>query len=195
MPKQLNNKHNAAGRNLGQGMLIASFVIALLGMTFFFDSQLMNQINPNSNPESSESSAGVREVILQRNRQGHYVTSGSINDVEVIFLLDTGATDVAISPELAAKAGLQPGNATQASTANGIITVYSTNIDSLSISSISLENVNGSINPGMSGETILLGMSVLKEIEFSQRGSILTLRQYPETWALKHESWNLNPET
>jgi len=88
---------------------------------------------------------------------------------------------VAISPELAAKAGLQPGNATQASTANGIITVYSTNIDSLSISSISLENVNGSINPGMSGETILLGMSVLKEIEFSQRGSILTLRQYPET--------------
>ncbi|MBT3531350.1 MAG: TIGR02281 family clan AA aspartic protease [Gammaproteobacteria bacterium] len=181
MPKQLNNKHNAAGRNLGQGMLIASFVIALLGMTFFFDSQLMNQINPNSNPESSESSAGVREVILQRNRQGHYVTSGSINDVEVIFLLDTGATDVAISPELAAKAGLQPGNATQASTANGIITVYSTNIDSLSISSISLENVNGSINPGMSGETILLGMSVLKEIEFSQRGSILTLRQYPET--------------
>ncbi len=180
MSPQINNNPHTAGRNLGQGMLIVSFILLLVGLTFFFDSQLMSLINPNSNPEGSESAAGVREVILQRNRQGHYVTSGSINDVDVVFLLDTGATDVAISPELAAKAGLQAGIATQASTANGIITVYSTEIDRLSISTISLQNVKGSINPGMSGDTILLGMSVLKEIEFSQRGSSLTLRQLPE---------------
>lgn len=180
MSKQFNDSHNTAGRSLGQGMLIASFVLALAGMTFFFDSQLESQYNPNSNPRGSETNAGVREVILQQNRQGHYVSTGSINGMEVVFLLDTGATDVAISPELAAKAGLQAGRASQAATANGIVTVYSTEIDSLTISNISLTNVDGSINPGMTGNVILLGMSVLKEIEFSQRGSTLTLRQYPE---------------
>jgi aspartyl protease family protein len=181
MSKRFNKSQNTAGRSLGQGMLIASFVLALGGMTFFFDSQLERQYNPNRNPRGSETGSRVKEVILEQNRQGHYVASGSVNGVDVVFLLDTGATDVAISPELANEAGLQVGYATQAMTANGIITVYSTKIDSLTISNISLRNVDGSINPGMAGSTILLGMSVLKEIEFSQIGSTLTLRQYPET--------------
>ena len=97
----------------------------------------------------------------------------------VTFLLDTGATDVAIPAAIARKAGLNQGYISQAATANGIIQVYSTILDELQLGNIRLHDIKASITPSMEGETILLGMSALKQIEFMQRGSNLTLRQIP----------------
>lgn len=169
------------GKSIGQGMLIASFVLALVALTYVFDDLIGNRDNPNQNPDYSETDAGVREVILERNRQGHYVSNGFLNGVPVTFLLDTGATDVAVPKNIAVAAKLESGYAGQASTANGVVTVYSTRIRDLSLGNISLHNIDASITPSMGGETILLGMSALKEVEFTQRGSTLTLRQYPDS--------------
>jgi aspartyl protease family protein len=160
-------------------MLIASFALGLVALTAFFDGWLQDQSNPNRRPATTENSAGVREVVLQQNRQGHYVSSGKINGVPVTFLLDTGATDVAIPSRVASEAGLGRGYATQAATANGVITVYSTKVDELVLGNITLHDIDASITPSMGGDTILLGMSALKQIEFTQRGSNLTLRQFP----------------
>lgn len=168
------------GKNIGKGMLVASCCLGLLGLTFMFDGVLDRQANPNQDPRFSETSSGIREVVLQRNRQGHYVSGGEINSLPVTFLLDTGATDVAIPIRIAEQAGLQPGAATRAATANGVITVYSTRIQELSLGNITLHNINASITPSMGGETILLGMSALNKVEFTQQGSTLTLRQTPE---------------
>lgn len=162
-------------------MLILSFVLGLIGLTYYFDDQLDQQANPNRNPESMESVSGIKEVVLKQNRQGHYLANGQVNNIPVTFLLDTGATDVAIPESVAIQAGLQKGTASRASTANGIITVYSTRVDQLSLGNIVLEGVNASITSSMVGDTILLGMSALKQIEFSQRGSVLTLRHFPGT--------------
>jgi aspartyl protease family protein len=109
------------------------------------------------------------------------VSSGQINGVPVTFLLDTGATDVAIPSSVAREASLEPGFATLASTANGVITVYSTEVDELTLGNIYLHNIAASITPSLGGDTILLGMSALKQVEFTQRGSTLTLRQLPES--------------
>lgn len=168
------------GKRIGQGMLIFSFVLILGGLTFFFDGQLQQQANPNQNPLSMELTSGIREVVLQQNRQGHYVASGTVNNVPVLFLLDTGATDVAIPESIATAAGLQQGSASRASTANGVVTVYSTRVDELALGNIVLEGVDASIATSMVGDTILLGMSALRQVEFSQRGNELTLRHYPE---------------
>lgn len=168
------------GKGLGNGMLIVSFAIGLIALTWFFDGVLSDQRNPNREPRFMETSSGVREVVLERNRQGHYLSGGTINGEPVTFLLDTGATDVAIPAAVAERAALQAGFATQAATANGIITVYSTRVDSLSIGNIELENIRASITPSMAGDVILLGMSALQRVEFSQRGTTLTLRQYPD---------------
>ena len=178
-PSQQENG-SAPGKRIGQGMLIFGFVLGLVGLSYFFEGQLARQINPNQNPAMMELNSGIKEVVLSQNRQGHYVASGSINSVPVIFLLDTGATDVAIPESVASAAGLQRGNPTRASTANGIVTVYSTEVAELSIGNIVLEGVNASITTSMTGNTILLGMSALRQIEFSQRGEELTLRQHPE---------------
>jgi len=64
-------------------------------------------------------------------------------------------------------------------TANGIVEVRDTTIETLQLGSIRLSNIRASINPGMVGEEILLGMSALKDLEFTQRGSKLTLKQTP----------------
>ena len=122
---------------------------------------------------------GIREVVLERNRQGHYVANGEINGIPVTFLLDTGATDVAIPAEIALEANLVSGLAQQASTANGVVTVYSTRINKLTLGNIVLYNIEASITPSMLGGIILLGMSALQQIEFTQRGATLTLRQLP----------------
>jgi aspartyl protease family protein len=46
------------------------------------------------------------------------------------------------------------------------------------LGAIGLVNVNAGIVPGMDGEEILLGMSALRQLDFSQRGGELILRQY-----------------
>lgn len=161
-------------------MLVASFALGIIVLTIFFDGLLTDQLNPNRDPQYMESSNGVRQVRLERNRQGHYVANGSIDNVPVTFLLDTGATDVAIPREIAEAAGLESGFVSQANTANGVVTVYSTRVDRISLGNIEFRNVRASITPSMPGNTVLLGMSALQQIEFTQRGSTLTLRQFPD---------------
>ena len=171
------SSNKAPGKSLGQGMLIVSFTFALGALTMFFDGWLDEQANPNQSPATRETETGVKEVVLERNRQGHYVANGFINGIAVTFLLDTGATDVAIPENIAREAHLEAGYAGQANTANGVVTVYSTRIDELTLGNIVLSNVDASITPSMNSGTILLGMSALRQIEFTQRGSTLTLRQ------------------
>jgi len=165
-------------RPMGLGMLIAAFAIGLGLLTLMFDGFLDRQYNPNQQPISRASTDGGVEVVLQRNRQGHYVAGGEINNARATFLLDTGATDVVLSEDLARRAGLSRGAPMQAMTANGVVTVYSTVIDDLQLGDINLRGVRASINPAMSGDTVLLGMSALRQMDFIQRDGTLTLRQY-----------------
>lgn len=160
-------------------MWIATWVLGLLLLTLFFADQESNWLNPNQNPQYHTSQTGAQEVILQRNRQGHYIVSGTINGHAAEFLLDTGATDVVISGNLANRYGLKRGPRRIASTANGHVTVYATRINRLTIGNITLTQVAGSINPGMD-DLILLGMSALQQVELTQRDNTLTLRYYPQ---------------
>lgn len=168
----------APGRKLGKGMWMATWLIGLGLLTLFFAEKEQSWINPNQAPEHRTTAAGAQEVVLQMNRQGHYLVSGNINGKSADFLLDTGATDVVVSGNLAKAYGLKRGHRSIASTANGNVTVYATRIDQLTIGNINLYQVPASINPGMD-DLILLGMSALKQIELTQRGDTLTLRYYP----------------
>ncbi|MGI9287913.1 MAG: retropepsin-like aspartic protease family protein [Pseudomonadales bacterium] len=167
-------------KGMGRGMMLFAWLIGLLMLTKAFDFWGDRQINPNQTPNSTVNGAGVREVILQRNRYQHYVTNGRINGSKVQFMLDTGASDVVVPSKVARKLNLAEGLAGYAKTANGTIKIYSTKIDTLQIGDITLRNVRASINPHMGDGDILLGMSALRSIEFVQKGDKLTLRQYAE---------------
>lgn len=161
---------------MGKWMLIIAWVAGLGLLTVVFDEQLKEQFNPNRSPQS-ELNQGKSEVRLQQNRNGHYVTSGLVNNQAVVFLLDTGATHVSVPQKIAQQLNLLPGARYPVQTANGIIQVAQTTIAQLSIGNIQLFNVQASINPADQSDEILLGMSALRQLEFTQRGEWLILRE------------------
>jgi aspartyl protease family protein len=165
-------------KKAGRTMMVLAWAVLLGLLITFFSHWEQQAYNPNASPTSTQDAA-ENTVTLQRNRYHHYVTTGTINDHSVVFLLDTGASDVVIPEALANAIGLSKGAAEYARTANGTITVYKTQLQQLTIGRITLHNISASINPAMKKyEGILLGMSALKNIEFTQRGDQLTLRQY-----------------
>jgi aspartyl protease family protein len=163
-------------KKTGQGMMTIAVVLGMALLTFYFTGVEERQRNPNQAPQSLVYSQSV-EVPLKRNRQGHYLVVGSINGHDVEFLLDTGATDVVVPERTAKRLGLAYGRRGRAMTANGAVTIFRTRIAKLQIGEITLYDIDASINPGMGSGAILLGMSALSKIEFSQRGNTLTLRQ------------------
>jgi len=166
-------------RRMGLGMMVAAWVVVLGFGAWFFSEMLGRQFNPNQTLRTTEGAGGVREVVLKRNKYGHYVTSGTINGRPVTFMLDTGATGVALPADLARRLGLRAGMAVESQTANGAALSYATTLDSVAVGDIELRDVPATIVPGMDMGEALLGMTFLKHIEFSQRGDTLTLRQYP----------------
>ena len=171
------HEENNPTKKIGGGMTIAAWIFVMAIATLYFDRFLDDQRNPNQNVEYAEKN-DAREVILQRNRQGHYISSGEINGMKVDFLLDTGATDVSIPERIASALHLKRGPEIEVITANGKIPVNMTILDRIQIGNIVLYDVRASINSYMDEDEILLGMTFLKHLEFTQRGDQLILRQY-----------------
>ena len=167
---------SSSSSTLGKVFINLSWILLLIGLSVFFKGLLDKRANPNSLPSSS-SGNGVTEVVLKRNYQHHYVANGLINDTPVTFLVDTGATHVSIGPKLADKIGLKRGYEGVAYTANGTTRTYDTRIDQLQLGDIQLTNVRASITMGMDGDSVLLGMSALKDIELIHKNGELTMRQ------------------
>ncbi|MBF8270202.1 MAG: putative aspartyl protease [Gammaproteobacteria bacterium] len=166
-------------QRVGKTMIIMAWIVLLGLLSWLFSIYLERQHNPNEQV-LGYSSNGVQEVILERNRYGHYVATGSINGQSVTFMLDTGATIVDIPDNLASTLSLVRGPSFEAMTANGVISVYSTILDEVQLGGIRLTGVRASINPSRQEDDVLLGMSFLRQLDFSQQGDRLTLRQRGE---------------
>ena len=170
------NDEPAQGHKAGGWMLYLMWATLLGIVALLMQSWLDRQHNPNRHIAIRTSSEGKPQVILERNRYGHYVSLGRINGEEAVFFLDTGATDVVIPAEIADKYGLKRGIAYPVNTANGTVTVYATRLDLIELGPLQLRDIRASINPHMDGEEILLGMSFLKHLELTQRKDELLIR-------------------
>lgn len=166
----------APGQRLGRIMLVLAWIAGLALATRYFGVWEDRQRNPNQAPQSIHGD-GYVELRLASSRQGHYLLNGQINGQGVTFLLDTGATQVAVPEALAARLALERGAPITLSTANGRATGWRTRLDQLQLGDIRLSGVAALIAPGMDGDEVLLGMSALKQLEFTQRDGTLVLRQ------------------
>lgn len=164
-------------RRLGLWMVVLMWVLILGLIAVFFQSRMEKQFNPNQAVTSYENENGVPEVVLDRNRFGHYVVTGMINSDPVTFIVDTGASDISIPAQVARKLGLKAGRQMVYQTANGPAISYATTLDRVAIGNIELRQVRASINPNVAENEVLLGMTFLKHLDFSQQGNRLTLRQ------------------
>lgn len=155
-------------------MLFAAWALIMGGLYWYFSDRQAQDNNPNT---ARILNAQAGEVRLLRNRAGHYVAEGEINGRGVTFLLDTGATSVALPLTLGRELGLKRGAAITLMTANGPATGYETRLARVKLGGIELADVGAVMSDGLSPDAVLLGMSFLKRIEFTQRGDELILRQ------------------
>lgn len=164
-----------SSQKMGRWMVYAAWALFLGLLTWLFSGTLERQHNPNQAPLGSMR-ATVAEVVLQRNRWGHYVVTGHINGKPATFMLDTGATDISVPAALAQRLGLKRGVELTYQTANGPAKAWATRLQSAGIGAIELHDLRAHINPNVSGDEVLLGMTFLKQLEMVQRGDTLTLR-------------------
>lgn len=157
---------------MGRGMLYIVWVLLVFILTYSIYLWQESKKHPNS-----VNANGKTEVILEEGRNHHYFAYGKINEENVLFFVDTGASNVSIPENIASKLNLRKGRPTLAITANGTIQVYDTQLQSLQIGDIKLYDIQASINPGMGGDKILLGMSALKFVDFRRENGKLILRQ------------------
>jgi aspartyl protease family protein len=157
-------------------MLFVAWAVGLAILALFFQRLLEDRENPNRDIEVALDAQGNAQVVLQRNRAGHYVASGRINGRSVVFLVDTGSTDVALPLAVARRLDLSLGAARIARTASGSVRSWSTRLASVDLGGLRVRDVQASVLPDMPGDEVLLGMSFLKHFELIQRGSTLTLR-------------------
>lgn len=116
-------------------------------------------------------------VTLYANADGHFISDCQINGATLKFLLDTGATSVALNSGDAKFANIdyKSGTPIQVNTANGIVNAYHVTIANLKIGSITLSQVEANVVEGGSPSIVLLGMSALSRLDMKRQDIALTL--------------------
>jgi aspartyl protease family protein len=129
---------------------------------------------------SGGSGGGVKpSVRLSADARGHFLTTGTINGRSISFVVDTGATSVAISTQDAERLGVdyRNGQRSAVSTANGVVSAYRVMFNNIRIGAISLNMVPGMVVEGAGLPIGLLGMSFLNQTNMQREGSVMTLTQ------------------
>lgn len=116
-------------------------------------------------------------VSLYADSRGHFTGNLSINGASLKYLVDTGATTVALNSGDAkfAKIDYEKGEKVPVNTANGVVTAYLVKLNTLKIGTITLNNVEAVVNEGGSPDIVLLGMSALNKLDMKRDNSIMTL--------------------
>jgi len=106
-------------------------------------------------------------------------SKGHINNYSVKFLIDTGASTIAMSSVAAKKLGVKyrSGTAVQASTASGIAKGYAIKLDKVKLGNIIVYNVEAIVLEGSFPSEILLGQSFLSRIHMTRKGNKMKLRK------------------
>ena len=122
---------------------------------------------------------GERQSIsLTADARGHFAAAGSLNGYPVSFLVDTGATSIAINAAEAKRMGLdyRSGQAVGVSTAGGVVPAWRVKFNTVKVGSITLNQVDGMVvETGLNMS--LLGMSFLNRMEMRRDGQTMTLIQ------------------
>ena len=121
----------------------------------------------------------VKEQILA-NEQGMFLTYGAINGQTARFLIDTGASSVALNSIEAKRLGVQyreKGKLSSVRTASGVEKAWSINLKSVKLGKIHKKNVHAMVLDGSHPSEILLGMSFMNGLNVNKVGRKLVLEQ------------------
>lgn len=120
--------------------------------------------------------SGGREVVLVAGQGGHFFAPGAINGRAVNFMVDTGATSIAMSQADAQRIGLDLRSARQglASTANGTVPVFAVTLNTVRLGDVEVANVQAVVMPAAM-PYILLGNSFLGRFQMRRDNDVMRL--------------------
>jgi aspartyl protease family protein len=123
--------------------------------------------------------ADKTEIRIASGQGGHYQTKGLINGMPVDFLVDTGATSIAMNYIEANRLGIdyRAGTPIAVSTANGTITAFLVTLSSVSVGNIVIHQVPAAVSSTDSPSIILLGNSYLSKVDFKIDQGVLVLKE------------------
>lgn len=129
---------------------------------------------------SGDVAPSATEIILPMGSGGHFSTQGSINGKVVNFLVDTGATSVAMGQAEANRIGLdwKRGRPGLSNTANGTVPIYTVNLTSVKVGAVEVANVAAVVLPN-DMPTILLGNSFLNRFTMRRDADVMRLEKKP----------------
>lgn len=126
------------------------------------------------------SAGGSSQVItMKADLRGHFLTTGTVNGRTVRFLVDTGASMVALDRSSASRAGIDYANSgrpSQSMTANGLVRTWVVKLNSVQVAGVTLHNVDAAVHDS-DLPVALLGMSFLNRMDMRRDGDTLTLRK------------------
>jgi clan AA aspartic protease (TIGR02281 family) len=122
-------------------------------------------------PQPTFTGDGSMEV--RRHANGHFYLPGTIENVPVTFMVDTGASVTSISSDLARQAGIRNCKEVQFQTANGTATGCIALVPRMTLGNFQLQNITVAVMPNM--ETNLLGANVLRNFQVSQSDSSMLI--------------------
>jgi len=125
--------------------------------------------------------ADSRSVVIRRGTNGHFEVSGSIDGRRMDFMVDTGASVVALSEHAAAELGIHPAQRDYAAlirTANGTVRAAPTRLSSVEIQDLVVRDVDAMVLPDSALSDNLLGLSFLSRLRrFEYSDGELVLEQ------------------
>ncbi|SFC45572.1 aspartyl protease family protein [Polaromonas sp. OV174] len=131
--------------------------------------------SPVSLSNSVSAGRGTR-IVLTESSGGHFMTAGQINGRAVQFMVDTGATSVAMSMQDAERAGIsyKNGQPVRMSTANGITQGYRVKLNSVRVGDVEVFDVDAVVTP-QPMHYLLLGNSFLTRFQMKRENNVMTL--------------------
>jgi aspartyl protease family protein len=118
-------------------------------------------------------------IVIDADSRGHYLVEAEVNDGTIDFLVDTGATSVALGPDHLERLGIDPGSLKfnlRSQTANGTARAARVTLDRITIGALTVHDVEAVVMERPLG-TALLGMSFLSRLEgYEVKGDRLYLR-------------------
>jgi aspartyl protease family protein len=123
------------------------------------------------------SSATGSKIVIPMGSGGHFFTQGSINGKQIQFMLDTGATSIAMGASDAKRMGLdyQKGQSVRMGTANGVVQGWKINLTTVKIGDVEVYDVEAIVGPDM--PFALLGNSFLGRFSMNKSADLMVLEK------------------
>jgi aspartyl protease family protein len=148
---------------IGLGTVMAQMADKMTATTPAMAKTASLVVAPESDPQ-----AGIRSLSIPRDARGHFQTEGRIDGQRIGFMVDTGASVVALNEKSAAQFGLRPTRAeynATVTTANGTLKAARARIAMIQVGDITVRDVDAMVLPDEALSENLLGLSFLSKLK------------------------------